>query len=287
LSPGHQEEDLSPGHQEDLSQHQRGRDLLASHLPEIIVSEPILTLSDVVVAFDALRAVDGVSLTVPRGQRRAIIGPNGAGKTTLFNAIAGALPPTGGRITFDGHDVTRLPPHRRAQLGISRTFQITNLFPRLSVLDNMVLALRGRSSRKFSLFGKPDVEGAEAPRIAAALDAVRIATRADVMVNDLSYGEQRQLEIALSLVTTPKLLLLDEPAAGLSPSERSMVAEIIRALDRDITVVLIEHDMDLALGLVDRVTCMFEGRVLVEQSPDEIRRNKQVQEVYLGRPRHA
>jgi branched-chain amino acid transport system ATP-binding protein len=278
---------LSPGHQEDLSQHQGGATCFAPHPPEIIVSEPILTLSDVVVAFDALRAVDGVSLTVPRGQRRAIIGPNGAGKTTLFNAIAGALPPTGGRITFDGHDVTRLPPHRRAQLGISRTFQITNLFPRLSVLDNMVLALRGRSSRKFSLFGKPDVEGAEAPRIAAALDAVRIATRADVMVNDLSYGEQRQLEIALSLVTTPKLLLLDEPAAGLSPSERSMVAEIIRALDRDITVVLIEHDMDLALGLVDRVTCMFEGRVLVEQSPDEIRRNKQVQEVYLGRPRHA
>jgi branched-chain amino acid transport system ATP-binding protein len=116
---------------------------------------------------------------------------------------------------------------------------------------------------------------------------VRIAGRADVLVNDLSYGEQRQLEIALSLVTSPRLLLLDEPAAGLSPSERSMVAEIIRSLGRDITVVLIEHDMDLALGLVDRVTCMFEGRVLVEEAPDEIRRNKQVQEVYLGQPRHA
>ncbi len=251
------------------------------------MSEPILTLADVVVAFDALRAVDGVSLTVPRGQRRAIIGPNGAGKTTLFNAIAGALPPTGGRIMFDGHDITRLAPHRRARLGISRTFQITNLFPRLSVQDNMVLALRGRSPRKFSLFGRPDVDRAEAPQIAAALDAVRIAARADVMVQDLSYGEQRQLEMALSLVTSPRLLLLDEPAAGLSPSERAMVAGIIRSLDRDITIVLIEHDMDLALGLVDLVTCMFEGRVLVEQSPDEIRRNKQVQEVYLGRPRHA
>ena len=192
-----------------------------------------------------------------------------------------------GKIAFDGHDITRLPPHRRARLGVSRTFQITNLFPRLSVLDNMVLALRGRSRRKFSLFGKPDIDAAERPQITTALDAVRIAGRAGVMVKDLSYGEQRQLEIALSLVTTPKLLLLDEPAAGLSPSERSMVAEIIRALDRDITVVLIEHDMDLALGLVDLVTCMFEGRVLVEQSPDEIRRNKQVQEVYLGRPRHA
>ena len=134
------------------------------------MSEPILTLSDVVIAFDALRAVDGVSMTVPRGQRRAIIGPNGAGKTTLFNAIAGMLPPTGGRIAFDGHDVTRLPPHRRAQLGMSRTFQITNLFPRLSVQDNMVLALRGRSPRKFSLFGKPDIDSAEAQQIAAALE---------------------------------------------------------------------------------------------------------------------
>jgi branched-chain amino acid transport system ATP-binding protein len=251
------------------------------------VSEPILSLSNVVVAFDALRAVDGVSLSVPQGQRRAIIGPNGAGKTTLFNAIAGARPPTDGKIVFDGHDITRLPPHRRAQLGVSRTFQITNLFPRLSVRDNMVLALRGRSARKFSLFGKPDVDSSEAPRIDAALQATRIANRAGVMVMDLSYGEQRQLEIALSLVSSPRLLLLDEPAAGLSPSERSMVAEIIRSLGRDITVVLIEHDMDLALGLVDHVTCMFEGRVLVEESPGDIRRNQKVQEVYLGRPRHA
>ena len=152
------------------------------------MSDPILTLSDVVVAFDALRAVDGVSLTVPRGQRRAIIGPNGAGKTTLFNAIAGALPPTAGRIAFDGHDITRLPPHRRARLGVSRTFQITNLFPRLSVRDNMVLALRGRSPRKFSLFGTPEVDAVEGPQIAAALEAVRIATKYRTPVIILSDG---------------------------------------------------------------------------------------------------
>jgi branched-chain amino acid transport system ATP-binding protein len=254
---------------------------------EPFVSEPILTLTDVVVAFDALRAVDGVSLVVPRGQRRAIIGPNGAGKTTLFNAIAGAVLPTSGHIVFDGQGITRLAPHRRAQLGISRTFQITNLFPSLSVRDNMVLALRGLSPRKFSLFGTPDTDASETPRIASALNAARIAARADVAVKELSYGEQRQLEIALSLVTTPRMLLLDEPAAGLSPSERSMVADIIRSLDRDITVVLIEHDMDLALGLVDHVTCMFEGRVLVEEPPEGIRRNARVQEVYLGKPRHA
>jgi branched-chain amino acid transport system ATP-binding protein len=251
------------------------------------VSEPILTLTDVVVAFDALRAVDGVSLVVPRGQRRAIIGPNGAGKTTLFNAIAGAVPPTAGKIMFDGHDVTKLPPHRRAKLGISRTFQITNLFPTLSVQDNMVLALRGLTPRKFSLFGSPETDTGEASRIAAALKAARIAERADVIVKEMSYGEQRQLEIAIALVTTPEMLLLDEPAAGLSPSERSMIAEVIRALDPSITVILIEHDMDLALGLVDFVTCMFEGRVLVEEPPDGIRRNAKVQEVYLGKPRHA
>jgi branched-chain amino acid transport system ATP-binding protein len=251
------------------------------------MAEPILKLTDVVVAFDALRAVDGVSLTVPRGQRRAIIGPNGAGKTTLFNAVAGVVPPTRGKIVFNGHDVTKLPTHRRAQLGISRTFQITNLFSTLSVQDNMILALRGLSPRKFSLFGLPDTDAAEASRIAAALTAARIGKRADVIVKEMSYGEQRQLEIAIALVTTPTMLMLDEPAAGLSPSERSMVAEIIRSLDRDITVVLIEHDMDLALGLVDYVTCMFEGSVLVEEPPEGIRRNKQVQEVYLGKPRHA
>jgi len=251
------------------------------------VPKPILKLTDVVVAFEALRAVDGVSLTVPRGQRRAIIGPNGAGKTTLFNAIAGVVSSTSGNIVYNGQDVTKLPTHRRAQLGISRTFQITNLFPMLSVRDNMILALRGLSPRKFSLFGAPDTDAEEARRIAAALIAARIGERADVIVRELSYGEQRQLEIAIALVTTPTMLLLDEPAAGLSPSERSMVAEIIRSLDRDITVVLIEHDMDLALGLVDYVTCMFEGRILVEEPPEGIRRNKRVQEVYLGKTRDA
>ena len=251
------------------------------------MTEIILTLTDVVVAFDALRAVDGASLTVPRGQRRAIIGPNGAGKTTLFNAVTGVIPPTAGRIVFEDRNITRLPPHRRAALGISRTFQITNLFPTLSVLDNMVLAVRGLSPRKFSLFGSPDTDASEDQRIASALGSAKMHHRLDVVVKELSYGEQRQLEIALALVTNPRMLLLDEPAAGLSPAERSIVADIIKALPRDLTLVLIEHDMNLALGLADFVTCLHEGRVLVEESPDAIRRNKKVQEVYLGTPRHA
>ena len=251
------------------------------------MTESVLILRDVVVAFDALRAVDGVSLSVPRGQRRAIIGPNGAGKTTLFNAITGVIPPTAGTVTFEGKDITRLPPHRRAQLGISRTFQITNLFPTLSVEDNMILALRGLSPRKFSLFGTPDTTENEITRMRTALGAARMHHRLDVAVKELSYGEQRQLEIALALVTDPRALLLDEPAAGLSPAERSIVAEIIKSLPRDLTLVLIEHDMNLALGLADFVTCLHEGRVLAEESPEAIRRNKTVQEVYLGTPRHA
>lgn len=251
------------------------------------VTDIALSLTDVVVAFGALRAVNGVTLEVPRGQRRAIIGPNGAGKTTLFNAITGVIPPTAGRIVFEGQDITQLPPHRRARLNISRTFQITNLFPTLTVEENMVLALRGLSPRKFSMMGTPVPERAETDRIASALAASGIKSRGNVAVKELSYGEQRQLEIALALIAQPHLLLLDEPAAGLSPAERSIVADIIRALPREHTVILIEHDMDLALGLVDHVTCLHEGRVLVDEPPDAIRRNNMVQEVYLGKPRHA
>ena len=251
------------------------------------MTDAVLTIDELVVAFEALRAVDGVSMSIPRGERRAIIGPNGAGKTTLFNAATGVVRATHGRIVFDGRDITRLPAHRRARLGIARTYQITNLFPTLSVADNMALAVRGLTPRKFSLFGSPELSGKETAAIALALTAVRLADRAGAPVKALSYGEQRQLELALALVAAPRMLLLDEPAAGLSPAERSIVAEIIRSLHRDLTVVLIEHDMDLALGLVDYVTCMHEGRILVEGPPDAIRRNGLVQEVYLGKPRNA
>ena len=250
-------------------------------------ADPALQLLDVTVAFDALRAVDRVTLAVPRGQRRAIIGPNGAGKTTLFNAITGVILPTAGRITFDGHDMTRMPPHRRARLGISRTFQITNLFPTLSVEDNLVLALRGGSRRKFSLFGAAACDPREESLLSAALAFARLHTHAGTVVRELSYGEQRQLELALAIVASPELVLLDEPAAGLSPAERRIVADVIRALPRTLTIVLIEHDMDLALGLADYVTCLHEGRVLIEADPGAIRRDAQVQEVYLGRPHHA
>jgi branched-chain amino acid transport system ATP-binding protein len=250
------------------------------------VSDILLKLDDVGVRFGGLKAVDGVSLRVNRGERRAIIGPNGAGKTTLFNAITGVTRPTSGRVTFEGRDVTRAPPHRRAAFGMSRTFQITNLFPTLTVRQNMEIAIRGLLSRKFSFFGSTAFTAEERERAESALGLSRLGARANALVSELSYGEQRQLEMAMTLATSPRLLLLDEPAAGLSPSERVIVTDVIRSLPADITIVLIEHDMDLVLSLVDWVTCLNNGRFLAEGAPADIRANKDIQDVYLGRARH-
>lgn len=251
------------------------------------VTDTILTLENVSVTFGALRAVDGVSLTVPRGQRRAVIGPNGAGKTTFFNAIAGVIQASSGTFIFDGVDMTRLPTHKRASLGIGRTFQITNLFPQLTVEENVRLALRGLSHRKFSFFGAGTPTAQEKESIDYAIQNANLNHRRDTQTKTLSYGEQRQLEMALALVQKPKLLLLDEPAAGLSPAERVKMADLINALPRDLTLILIEHDMDLALGLVDFVSVLHFGQILVEETPDQIRTNEKVQEVYLGKAHHA
>ena len=247
----------------------------------------LLQLDDVGVQFGGLKAVDGVSLSIPLGQRRAIIGPNGAGKTTLFNAIAGLVPPTTGRIWFDGTAITRHPVHVRARMGLGRTFQITNLFARLSVDENLRLALRGPTPGKFALFAKDRLSFAQMELQESALDICRMRHRRTTTVANLSYGEQRQLELAMALAARPRLLLLDEPAAGLSPSERDIVANIIRDLPRDLTLVLIEHDMDLVLSLVDHVTCLNNGRLLAEGSPDVIRADPEVRRVYLGTPHHA
>jgi branched-chain amino acid transport system ATP-binding protein len=247
----------------------------------------LLELDQVGIHFGALKAVDGVDLKVASGERCAILGPNGAGKTTLFNAITGMIPASCGRVTLDGADVTRMAPNVRAIRGIARTFQITNLFFGLSVEDNLLLAARGTGRAKFSLFGTGQARDDERRLVSDALEKCLLHKRRGLLVKDLSYGEQRQLELAMSLTSSPRLLLLDEPAAGLSPAERVVMGEVIRGLPRSLSVVLIEHDIELALGLVDRVVCMYQGRVLVEGTPDEIRHNPQVQEIYLGRPRHA
>ena len=232
--------------------------------------------------FGGLRAVDGVSLQVALGERRALIGPNGAGKTTLFHCITGTLQPSSGSVRLFGNDVTYLPEHKRTKLGMGRTFQITNVFTDLSLAENLALAIVGTDRRKWvwnrPLSAFPEVR----EQALAGLEAVGLKERADDPVKLLSYGERRQLELALALNTHPKVLFLDEPCAGLSPSERQRIFKMIRALPREITVVMIEHDMDVALGLADRVTVMNRGRVMAEGTPDEVQSNPEVRDVYFG-----
>ncbi len=233
-------------------------------------------------SFGGLRAVDGVDLAVRPGERRALIGPNGAGKTTLFNLIAGALPVTSGAITLFGRDVTRAPSHRRAKLGLSRTFQITNLFPALTVLENCLLAVQALTPVKFAMYrpvsGYADLHA----RARKTLDAVGLADREASRVRSLSHGEQRQLEIGLALAGAPRVLLLDEPTAGLSPAESQHMGRLLDALDPSITVLIIEHDMDIALQVARYVTVLHYGRVIADGTRESIRENPLVREIYLG-----
>ena len=251
------------------------------------MNQPLLQLKSVGIHFGALKAVDQASLHLAAGERVAILGPNGAGKTTLFNAITGMTPATCGQVILDGRDITKSSPEYRAQLGIARTFQITNLFFGLSVEDNLLLATRGLGRTKFNMWRSDRAEGSEQAIVDSALDKCQLQEKRKLLVKEISYGEQRQLELAMSLTSSPQVLLLDEPAAGLSPAERVIMADVIRSLPKTLSLILIEHDIELALGLVDRVICMYQGTVLVEGKPDEIRNNPQVQEIYLGKPRHA
>lgn len=247
-----------------------------------IDSSVALELTNVVRAFGALRAVDDVTLTVPVGERRAIIGPNGAGKTTLFNLISGELTATEGKVFLFGHDVTHMPPHRRVALRLGRTYQITNVFQGLSVEENVLLAAQGLAKEKFEFFRTLSKQGPIREQAISAMEATGLSEMAHLPAKELSYGQQRQLELALALATDPRVLMLDEPAAGLSAAERTSIAALIRGLPSTLTIVLIEHDMDLALGLVDMVTVLHFGKVLAEGEPDAIRNNEMVQEIYLG-----
>jgi branched-chain amino acid transport system ATP-binding protein len=232
--------------------------------------------------FGGLRAVDGVSLAVPPGERRVLIGPNGAGKTTLFHCITGTLWPSAGAVALFGRDITRLAEPRRTALGMSRTFQISNVFAELAVIENMILALLGCDRRKWTLHRPVGAFHAVRTRALEGLARVGLEHRAEAPARFLSYGERRQLELALALNANPRVLLLDEPCAGLSPSERQRTSQTIGRLPRSITLVMIEHDMDVALGLADRVTVLHRGKVILEGSPDEVQANPEVREVYFG-----
>ena len=246
------------------------------------MADEALRLDGVLKTFGGLRAVDGVSLSVGPGERRALIGPNGAGKTTLFNLIAGVFPVTSGAIRLFGEDVTSAPPHRRAARGLARTFQITNLFTGLTVLENCILAVQALTPVKFSMLRPVSAYAALRERARAVLAAVGLDGVAAARVATLSHGEQRQLEIALALAGKPRLLLLDEPTAGLSPAESRLMADLLGGLDPAITVLMIEHDMDIALALATRVTVLHYGRVIADGTRDEVRADPQVREIYLG-----
>ena len=244
---------------------------------------PVLRLEGVVGRFGGLVAVDGVSLSLGPRQRLAIIGPNGAGKTTLFRLIAGDLAASAGRIQLFGRDVTRAPAHRRARMGLSRTFQVSNLFGGLSVLDNVRLAAQAREPGRWPLLAPVRRGDRIGTAALEALERAGIGSRAGDRVADLSHGQQRQLEVALALATRPRLLLLDEPAAGLSAGERARFRELLRSLPGTLPLLLIEHDMTLALSLADQVLCLHNGRPIALGPPGEVRRDATVQAVYLGR----
>jgi branched-chain amino acid transport system ATP-binding protein len=245
-------------------------------------AEPILRLRGIGRRFGGLRAVAGVDLDVRPGERRAILGPNGAGKTTLFNVISGEFPPSEGTIELFGADVTYSPARQRAKIGLARTFQQSRLFDGLSVEDNLYLSALGvRAGHRFPFRSA----GRDAPLRAKAREAagsVGLAHRLRSLVSDLSHGERRQLEVGMARASDPKLMMLDEPAAGLSRTERQTLTELLLALDPDVTLLLIEHDMDVALRVAHWVTMMHDGSVVAEGTPAEIRANETVHELYLG-----
>jgi branched-chain amino acid transport system ATP-binding protein len=231
--------------------------------------------------FGALAALQDVTMGVRAGERRAVLGSNGAGKTTLFNCITGDFLPHSGLIRMFGEDVTRFPPHERIRRGLRRTYQISLLFGGLSVLDNVYLACRGVSRSRFSLI-RPGRSDALMHSALELVHAVHLDEVKDTPVSRLSYGQQRQLEIALALAGAPRLILFDEPAAGLSPNERRDLVAILNNLPRHIGYIIIEHDMDVALRVSESVTMMHNGRIFKEGRPDEIEADPEVQELYLG-----
>jgi branched-chain amino acid transport system ATP-binding protein len=247
-----------------------------------VTEDYALELQGISKAFGGLHAVENVALAVRPGERRALIGPNGAGKTTLFNLISGELPVTTGTIRLFGRDVTRVPPHRRAALGLARTFQISNPFPMLTVLENALLAVQALTSARLAMHRPLAGYAGLHERAHALLAAVALGDRATATVSRLSHGERRQLEIALALAGRPRVLLLDEPTAGLSPGESRLMADLVKALDPSVTVLIIEHDMDIALEIARQVTVLHYGRVVADGSRDEIRANPLVREIYLG-----
>jgi len=242
----------------------------------------VLSLRNLSKRFGGVVAVDGVSLDVAAGEVHALIGPNGAGKTTLISLISGTMPCNEGAIAFLGSDFTRAKPHVRVAAGLARSYQITSIFKRFTVLDNLALAVQARSGSSFSFWKPVERETAlfdEARSIAAE---VSLAGKTDAVAAQLSHGEQRALEVGLALATRPKLVLLDEPMAGMGPEESQRMIALIHRIRAQVTVLLVEHDMDAVFRLADRISVMVNGRLIATGSPEETRRNEEVRRAYLG-----
>jgi branched-chain amino acid transport system ATP-binding protein len=246
------------------------------------VAEPLLRIEGLAKHFGGVIATDDLSLDVMAAELHAIIGPNGAGKTTLIGQLAGEIEPDAGHILFAGQDITRLGVPRRSALGLARSFQITSLFPEFTALDNVALAVQAHAGHSFRFWSpaRRAIELREPAR--AALARVGLDARADTLVSRLSHGEHRQLELAMALATKPRLLLLDEPMAGLGPEESARMVKLLRELKQEVTILLIEHDMEAVFALADRITVLVYGRVIASGRPEAIRENAEVRRAYLG-----
>ena len=240
----------------------------------------ILRTENLSMRFGGLAALNNVSIAVPRGEIRAVIGPNGAGKSTFFNCLTGVLKPTGGRVVFDGEDIAGLPPHQISQKAIARSYQITNILPGATVLENVRIAVQSRH-HSWALFRHHRSYRDVIDRALAVLGSVGLADKEAELAANLSHGEQRNLEIGIALATEPKLLCLDEPTAGMSVSETHATVELIRRIAADLTILIVEHDMEVVMGLARTITVLHYGEVLAEGSPADIQANPRVQEVYL------
>lgn len=250
------------------------------------MSPPLLETKWLSKNFGALRAVEDVSITIPEGARYALIGPNGAGKTTLVSMLSGSLTPTTGEITFDGADVTRVPMHMRVRRGLVRTYQITSLFQGLTAREQVALAIFEREGMGWQWLAPRSRMTAQYEEASSLLDLVKLGADADLPVADLPYGKQRLLEIALGLAARPRLLLLDEPAAGIPSTQSAELFEVIAALPASTAILFIEHDMDLVFRFAQRIIVLMNGQVFVEGTPSEIAGNARVRQIYLGEGDH-
>ena len=246
------------------------------------MAEPLLRVENLVRRFGGIVATDNLSLDFERGELHAIIGPNGAGKTTLISQLIGQLRPSAGTIRFAGHDITHLPAWRRSQLGLARSFQITSLLPDFTAADNVALAAQAREGHSFRFWRNARKEKPIREAARAALARVGLEHRADVVVSKLSHGEQRELELAVALATRPRLLLLDEPMAGLGATESARMVKLLADLRKEATIILVEHDMNAVFALADRITVLVYGRVIASGEPAAIRVNDEVKRAYLG-----